>query len=269
MPLENQNLPRFEISLVMVGGNYEVEAQSIPCLIRPHIFMTAGRGKILRPTHWLDRVPAVRDWLDSQARDWWVKGVVAGRCREYRQLQGHEQLLQGRITAEYENIKASHAHRVVDTRSQTHISLASLVLATHKTLLPFLKDEQQVQNIITEHMGARTTPLLVALMKLASWFQADHFDFLCGRLRGLQMDYGNGFQTQLEQGPLLSKLTVERCLYYEIFTSESAPQLTSCCCCSQDKGWLEAVPGHKGIIAGLLKSRTFGDSTCCFVVQKV
>lgn len=218
--------------------------------------------------HWLDRVPALRDWLDNQARDWWIKGVVRGRCREHHQLRGHERFLKESITTEYEKIKASHSYRVVDTRSQTHISLASLVLATYKTLIPFLKDEQQVQGIIAEHMGARTTPMFVALMKIASWFQSNPYESLKGRLHALRIDYGNGFQTQVEQGPFLSKLTIEKCLYHEIFTSESVSHLTSCCCCSQDKVYLEAAPSPR-VLAGLVKSKGLGDSECCFVVQKM
>lgn len=43
---------------------------------------------------------------------------------------------------------------------QTHLQVACLALASHKALLPYLRDEGEVLKIISEHMGAHTSPVL-------------------------------------------------------------------------------------------------------------
>jgi hypothetical protein len=104
-------------------------------------------------------------------------------------------------------------------------------------------------------------------MKATSWLQRDSYATLVRRLQGLALDYGNSFVTELARGPNTSSLKVHSCLYQQVFEAEGLPQLTSCCCCTQDRVWLEGAT-LKGVHAGLQSSIADGDSVCCFVVHK-
>lgn len=76
------------------------------------------------------------------------------------------------------------------------------------------------------------------------------------RLRGLQLDMGRGFETELELGSQGASLTVLRCFYHDLFAAEGTPQLTACSCCSQDQvgrgeGWsAEWEAGVEGLMHG-------------------
>jgi hypothetical protein len=105
------------------------------------------------------------------------------------------------------------------------------------------------------------------MMKMVAWLQRDSYISLVNRLRALKLDYGKGFSTDLIQGPEQSSLTVSSCFYQALFELEEVPQLTSACCCSQDRVWLEGAP-RKGVNAGLESSLAQGDGCCRYVVQK-
>lgn len=106
------------------------------------------------------------------------------------------------------------------------------------------------------------------LMKVTSWLQRDSYKSLVGRLRGLKLDYGRGFTSDLIQGPERSTLTIRSCFYRDIFDAEEVTQLTAACCCNQDKVWLEGAP-REGVASGLESSMANGDQECCFYVEKM
>ena len=65
------------------------------------------------------------------------------RCRQYPQLAGRDEVLRAAIESEFQALHARLAPRFLsDERSVTHLDIACLALATHKALLPFLRDEQ-------------------------------------------------------------------------------------------------------------------------------
>ncbi|KAG7674556.1 hypothetical protein NADE_008317 [Nannochloris sp. 'desiccata'] len=111
--------------------------------------------------HWIDRFSGLRDWLEGANRRWWIKGLVEARCKQHHQLEGRELMLRSALESEYDRLYNRHSDMIVDTRAKTHLSVACLALATHKTLLSFLRDEEAVMEIIRDHMGAHTTPALV------------------------------------------------------------------------------------------------------------
>ena len=111
--------------------------------------------------HWLDRFQGVRDWLEDSNRRWWIKGLAEARCKQHHQLEGREVFLQAAVQREYAALVAKHAAAAVDSRGRTHLAVACLALATHKALLPFIRDEDEVLQIISEHMGAHTAPALM------------------------------------------------------------------------------------------------------------
>ena len=94
-------------------------------------------------------------------------------CRQYHQLEGRELQLQQLIEAEYASALAANAAAVaaaaggadaVDERAETHYQCAALVLATHKVLLPFLRDEQEVLKVRTELYAASACSAFMLLM---------------------------------------------------------------------------------------------------------
>ncbi|DBA78083.1 TPA: hypothetical protein ACH3X2_008056 [Trebouxia sp. C0005] len=92
--------------------------------------------------HWLDRrFPGLREWLEAKNRQWWLKGITAW-CRKYPALQGQETQLQTLVEQSYQQMYARHKDRLSDERSQTHLQVACLVMATYKTLLPWIKNHQ-------------------------------------------------------------------------------------------------------------------------------
>ena len=111
--------------------------------------------------HWIDRFSGLRDWLEAANRRWWIKGLIEARCKQHHQLEGRELMLRQALECEYDRLFKRHADMIIDSRARTHLSSACLALATHKTLLPFLRDEEEVMEIIKDHMGAHTTPALV------------------------------------------------------------------------------------------------------------
>jgi hypothetical protein len=250
--------------------------------------------------HWLDRFPQARDWLEDANRRWWMDGLVASRCRQHHQLSGREAELRAALERQYGLLMARHgplAAAAADSRTRTHVQVACLALATHAALLPWLRDEREVLEIVRAHMGAQTAPLLrcaarprmqegigecaactqgrpalVAcrfLMRVAGWVQRDSYATLAGRLRGLQHDYGPSFETTLAHGAAECSLTVTSCFYHRLFEVEGQPQLLACCCCSQDRVWLEGggLP-RRGARAALVASRAQGDTRCCFSVRR-
>lgn len=126
---------------------------------------TSTESKLPVQQHWLDRrFPGVRQWLEAKNRRWWLKGITAW-CRKYPALQGQETQLQTLIEQSYQHFYARHGDRLSDERSQTHLQVACLVLATYKTLLPWIKNHQELADIIRAHMGEQISPALRFLLQ--------------------------------------------------------------------------------------------------------
>lgn len=231
----------------------------------------AGPGSLSSSTdsskHWLDRhLPGLRLWLEDKNRYWWIKGVVV-RCREHHQLEGREQEVRQAIERAYQAALLRHQAAAVDERAETHVQVACLVLATHKALLPWLRDEREVLKIIGEHMGGRTSALLRFLLAATKLLHRDGYAAMTSRLRGLRADLGRGFAAQLAVGEGEASLTITRCLYHDIFAAQGQPQLAACCCCTQDQVWFE--PRYRGVEAGRTSAISAGDPCCRFSVRRV
>eukprot|EP00889_Picochlorum_renovo_P004455 jgi/Picre1/31485/NNA_006837.t1 len=223
-----------------------------------------------RGSHWLDRFEKVQHALEDMTRTWWIKGLVESRCKTRPELAGHSGLIRRKLEEEYQTNMRTHCQEYSDgdSRSRLHVSVASLILATHSCLTPFIRNEQEVVDIIREHGGGKTTPVLEFLLKMTSILHRDAYKTLQGRLRGLQSDYGAGFQTTLACDPNISTLKVHDCLYDRILTKENKRNLLSCCCCSQDKLWLLHTTSGSMCHAELLSSKAEGDDECTFFVRQ-
>lgn len=127
-------------------------------------------------------------------------------------------------------------------------------------------------------------------MKITSIFQRDRYSSLVHRLKALHLDYGKSFDTTLAIREDSSELIVRSCPYHRIFSAEEVPQLTSCCCCTQDSMWFKdhshpldhrlhdsasfisfyPLSNLKKCTGGLVSSMADGHSKQCrFVVNKV
>jgi hypothetical protein len=111
--------------------------------------------------HWLDRFTGLRDWLDAANRRWWIHSVCKARCAQHQELHGHRALISQALHDHYDRLWERHEHVITDSRSRVHLASACLAAATHRALLPFLRDEREVLKAVREHMGARTDPLLM------------------------------------------------------------------------------------------------------------
>ena len=145
-----------------IGSSFSFPTEVLPAYT---IFRNNPHNKAFSTTsshdHWIDRFTGVRDWLEDATRRWWIKGLVEARCKQHHQLEGRELIIRQSLETDYERLFKFHEDRIVDSRSRTHLSVACLAMATHKTMLSFLRDEGEVMNIIQEHMGAHTNPALV------------------------------------------------------------------------------------------------------------
>ena len=111
-------------------------------------------------SHWLDRFEKVQDALENMTRTWWIKGLVESRCKTRPELAGHSALIRRKLEEEYQANMRTYAEEYGDSRSRLHVSVASLILATHSCLTPFIRNEEEIVDIIREHGGGKTTPLL-------------------------------------------------------------------------------------------------------------
>ncbi|KAK9814310.1 hypothetical protein WJX72_003775 [[Myrmecia] bisecta] len=166
------------------------------------------------------------------------------RCRQRMELQGREQYLGQLIEHAYQEQLAQHADKVTDERSQTHLQVACLVLATAEVLRPWIRNDKELMSIISAHMGNQTSPLLRFLLRFTLYLYPDAYASTVNRLRMLQMDYGSGFESRLEKGPDASELTVTSCFYQRLFEEQDFGRLAACCCCSQDAVWFRQLEKH-------------------------
>lgn len=136
--------------------------------------------------HWLDRFEKIQHALEDMTRTWWIKGLVESRCETRPELAGHAALVRRKMEDEYQEYMRAFADECVDSRSRLHVSVASLVLATHSCLTPFIRNEQEVVDMIREHSGGKTTPLLEYVVPFRN---IDPTDFDTYRMYSFGVDF--------------------------------------------------------------------------------
>ena len=175
--------------------------------------------------HWLDRrAPAAAEWLDSQARELWLRGLEE-RCRSSPELAGHELLLRRVVSERAEALARRLSARfrldeeegggeegkqpptAATSRARTHLQAAALVRATGDALLPFFRgDERRVLEVLRDATGGRASGALAAALRLQARLAAlvppslsKHFPAAWGRmmaeerLRLLRNDHGGAW----------------------------------------------------------------------------
>jgi hypothetical protein len=100
--------------------------------------------------------PGVKRWLDSQVLVAWCKGLQ-DRCHMHQALKDKQDIIIPALKREYGEVLERHADKKTDSRSETHLKVASLVLATHKVLLPYIRKEIDVIEMLREQNGAKAS----------------------------------------------------------------------------------------------------------------
>eukprot|EP00891_Asterochloris_glomerata_P003198 jgi/Astpho2/3198/Aster-x0567 len=170
---------------------------------------------------------------------------------KYPLLEGREDMLRGLIEQRYDQLWERHKYRLSDGRSETHLQIACLVLATYHVLHPWIRNEEELLAVLRDHMGERTSPVL-------RWMN---------RLRGLRVDYGQSFGTELTQREGAAELRVTRCFMHDVFDTEDLPQLTRTACCSQDQIWFEGL-ASRGVHFSCSCQLDSDDGCCTFRVER-
>ena len=152
-------------------------------------------------------MPGMKEWLDSQILEGWIKGLQ-DRCKSHERLRGTEDVVIPALRNECQALTERHMQKRTDSRSATHIQVlsmpppqhkvlaytrecarivhagflkrttkrcrclptahyelckwqacsqvASLVLATHKVLMPYVRNESEVMEMLKEQNGAKS-----------------------------------------------------------------------------------------------------------------
>jgi len=222
--------------------------------------------------HWLDRrLPGAREWLENKNRDLWLKGI-GERCRQYPSLNGREGFIKEHVDARYKAFMERYAHlATADGRSQTHLQMGCLMMATKQVLLPWIKDTQTIEKIVDAHMGDFTSPVLRFVLRYVCYLYRDPYKSIVRRLNGLRLDYGSSFGGSIveAEGGRRTELHIKECIYEKLFEAEECEHLLACCCCSRDsKDWFQNLQPH-GVGFERSQWKGAGDATCCLCVSKI
>ncbi|CAL5224799.1 g7543 [Coccomyxa viridis] len=185
-------------------------------------------------------------------------------ARKHAHLQGRDKEIARLTESAFQDLLSKHINRAVDDRGQTHVENACLLLASHKVLLSFIRNNEEVLDALKAQAGAHSSAVLHYLLRFAMLFQRDPYDSAVRRLKALRLDFGRGFQTEVTADGRTAELTVHRCLYKDIFQEEDAMQLLQCCCCSQDSVWFEGLERQH---IGFARQEWLGSSGRCCRMQ--
>lgn len=190
-------------------------------------------------SHWADG--KVSQVLQDQNRKLWFRGIQE-RLRGYNIAEDTKNNIHSYLdTAFLENVE-KYRHLARDDRSSVHLQTACLVLATHQVLLPFLRNEEEVMDLLRGQLGNATSPALRSMLKMTLYFSFDAFASTAKRLHSLRSDLGGAVDAEVIESDGGAQLEVYSCLYNTIFSAEDKPHLSDCCCCSLDSAmWFDGL----------------------------
>jgi hypothetical protein len=81
---------------------------------------------------------------------------VQDRCRSHISLKDREEDILKAMQREASAVTERYQHLETDSRSRTNIQIAAQTLATHKVLLPYVKNENEVMQMLKEQNGAKS-----------------------------------------------------------------------------------------------------------------
>ena len=151
--------------------------------------------------HWLSE--RWRAWLDASEHGWWRRGMLA-RLRKDHRLSGggREEMLVADIERRAEALARAHgdldwlpptASSADKARDRSHLRAACRVLATHRALSPWIRDEDALLDIMRQHNGgeplART--ILETGVAAALALSRDRESLVVRMVRAMAHDHGD------------------------------------------------------------------------------
>ncbi|KAK9827940.1 hypothetical protein WJX74_010442 [Apatococcus lobatus] len=210
---------------------------------------------------------AFEEWLREKSSRWWLEGVRA-QCNKRPELQGRSDEIIAIFASSRDALLQKHEDLASDDRSLLHLNLGCSLLASHKVLSSWIRDEKELLDMLHAQVGGHVSPFFRFMLRSTLYLSPDPFKSTARRLRLLQMEYGSAFQTAMHESDSSLELAVDRCFYRSLFEAEGAPQLTRTCCCSQDVVWFQNLEAH-GIGFEHQPGLAAGQSSCCLRIQRL
>lgn len=97
----------------------------------------------------------MKKWVDDQV-SWGWKKSIEDRCKQHPALQGKQDDILPALERELSALRERYSHLDTDSRSHTNVLIASMTLATHKVLLPYVRNEPELLQMLLEQNGQKS-----------------------------------------------------------------------------------------------------------------
>jgi len=160
---------------------------------------------------------------------------------------------------------------VVDRASRTHLYMTTLVLASYRVILPYIKDSESLINMLEDvfiGFGQRWIKLYI---RFILWFSRDPFLTMIKATKKMtENNYGKTFKFEYSgDGINHSVITTKKCFYYDFFVANDIPELTRVFC-NWDKNWFEEIkPDKHGFKFERPTTLGYGGSECPSIFTRV
>ncbi len=183
------------------------------------------------------------------------------------EIQDCEKLLR---ELEIEQIIAAYSIMVVDKRTQPHLRLAALVLASYHALTTAPLEPQETFELIDDiFTGIRRTTLRLYTLALLT-FSRDAYTAItrAGKRRALEQ-YGREWDFRIEETERCFPMTATKCFYADFFRAVAMPQLTQVFC-HWDQNWIKPIDPTKHKIRFMRPTTIgYGGKECPFIFERI
>jgi len=180
-----------------------------------------------------------------------------GICQEIEQLAGQ--------------LAEENKLMIIDRAARTHLGMTTLVLASYRILLPYIKDSESVINILEDVFVGIGQPWIKLYTRFILRFSSDPFRKMIevSKKRVIK-NYGKTFIFEYSgDGQNYFVITTKKCFYHDFFTANEIPELTRVFC-SGDKNWFEEIkPEKHGFQFERPTTLGYGGSECPFKFIRV
>ena len=160
---------------------------------------------------------------------------------------------------------------VVDRASRTHLRMTTLVLASYRILLPYIRNSESVINILENVFTGVGQRWIKLYIRLILWFSRDPFyKMIEESKKRIENNYGTTFTFEYSgDGENYFVITTKKCFYYDFFVANDIPELTRVFC-SADKNWFEEIkPEKHGFKFERPTTLGYGGSECPFKFTRI
>jgi hypothetical protein len=160
---------------------------------------------------------------------------------------------------------------IVDRAARTHLGMTTLVLASYRILLPYIKDSELVINILEDTFTGVGQRWIKLYTRLILWFSRDPFHTMIEvSKKMIRNNYGKTFTFEYSgDGKNYFVITTIKCFYYDFFVLNDTPELTRVFC-NGDRNWFEEIKPHKhGFQFERPTTLGYGGSECPFKFTRV